>query len=401
MTRRPIHAMRGAELAIYHPTPDFAPPMNILQVIPTLDTGGAERTTVEIAAALTRDGHGALVASEGGAMEGELREAGGELIRLPLSSKSPLTIWKNADRLAAEIVQRGVDIVHARSRAPAWSALRAARKAGVPFVTTYHGTYNARSPMKRWYNSVMARGDRVIANSNFIHDHIILEHGALAPITIIPRGVDTALFAPSDATAERGAALRRHWGVADSEFLFLLPARLTRWKGQTIAIRALGTLKARGEIVPHLVLAGADQGRKEYRKELETLAHDLGVGPSVIFAGHCGDMPAAFAACDVALNPSIEPEAFGRTAAEASAAARPVIVADHGGAREVVVDGKSGWRVTPGDADALADAMWEATQASPSARRRMGAAGRARIEAQFTTASLQSATLQVYRELLE
>lgn len=375
--------------------------MKILQVIPNLDTGGAERTTIEIAEALTRDGHAALVASEGGAMESELEAAGGELIRLPLSSKNPLTIWKNANRLAAIIRERGVDLVHARSRAPAWSALRAARKAGVPFVTTYHGTYNARSPLKRWYNSVMARGDRVIANSNFIHDHIVLEHGTLMPITVIPRGVETERFAPSDEIRERGAALRRDWGVDESEFLFLLPARLTRWKGQTVAIQALGALKARGEIVPHLVLAGGDQGRKDFRQELETLANDLGVAPSVIFAGHCADMPAAFAACDVALNPSIDPEAFGRTAAEASAAGKPVIVSDHGGAREVVEAGKTGWRVKPGDADALADAMWEAIQKSPAARNRMGAAGRARISALFTTASLQSATLQVYRDLLE
>lgn len=375
--------------------------MKILQVIPNLDTGGAERTTIEIAEALTRDGHTALVASEGGAMEGELAAAGGELIRLPLSSKSPLTIWKNADRLAAIIRERGVDLVHARSRAPAWSALRAARKAGVPFVTTYHGTYNARSPLKRWYNSVMARGDRVIANSNFIHDHIVLEHGTLMPITVIPRGVETDRFAPSDEISARGAALRRDWGVDESEFLFLLPARLTRWKGQTVAIQALGALKARGEIVPHLVLVGGDQGRKDFRQELETLATGLGVAPSVIFAGHCADMPAAFAACDVALNPSIDPEAFGRTAAEASAAGKPVIVSDHGGAREVVEAGKTGWRVKPGDADALADAMWEAIQKSPAARKRMGAAGRARIGALFTTASLQSATLQVYRDLLE
>lgn len=376
--------------------------MNILQVIPNLETGGAERTTIEIAEALVREGHTALVASEGGTMEAELREAGGELIRLPLGSKSPLTIWENANRLAALIGHRGVDLVHARSRAPAWSALRAARRTGVPFVTTYHGTYNARSALKRWYNSVMARGDRVIANSQFIHDHIILEHGTgTPPITVIPRGVDIEAFTPDDDTLARGAQLRRHWGVSDREFLILLPARLTRWKGQTLAIQALGILKARGEIVPHLILAGSDQGRAGFHAELEKLASDLGVGPSVVFAGHCRDMPGAFAACDIALNPSLDPEAFGRTAAEASAAGKPVIVADHGGAREVVLDGKTGWRASPGDADALADALYKATQVSESTLKRMGAAGLAHVKAHFTTESLQLSTLQVYRELLE
>lgn len=376
--------------------------MNILQVIPNLETGGAERTTIEIAQALVAAGHTAVVASEGGRMEAELAAAGGELVRMPLASKSPLRMWKNTDALTALIRSRGIDLVHARSRAPAWSALRAARRAGVPFVTTYHGTYNARSPLKRWYNSVMARGDRVIANSQFIHDHIVLEHDiAFERIVIIPRGVDIARFEPDAETRARGKALRQSWGVGETEFLFLLPARLTRWKGQTLAIQALGILKARGEIVPHLVLAGSDQGRSDFRAELETQARDLGVAPSVIFAGQCDDMPAAFAACDVALNPSIEPEAFGRTAAEASAAGKPVIVSDHGGAREVVIARKTGWRVKPGDAEALADALYDAVQTSASERARLGAAGQAHVKTHYTTASLQSATLQVYRELLE
>lgn len=376
--------------------------MNILQVIPNLETGGAERTTIEIAQALVDQGHTALVASEGGHMEDELAAVGGELIRMPLASKSPVQMLKNTGDLARLIRSRGIDLVHARSRAPAWSAMRAARQAGVPFVTTYHGTYNARSSLKRWYNSVMARGDKVIANSQFIHDHIVLEHDiAFERIVVIPRGVDIARFEPDAGIRERGKALRAGWDVSDSEFLFLLPARLTRWKGQTLAIQALGLLKARGEIVPHLVLAGSDQGRASFRSELETLARDLDVAPSVIFAGQCDDMPAAFAACDVALNPSIEPEAFGRTAAEASAAGKPVIVSDHGGAREVVVNRKTGWRVKPGDAEALADALYGAIQTNASERVRMGAAGQAHVKNRYTTASLQSATLQVYRELLE
>lgn len=376
--------------------------MKVLQVIPGLDTGGAERTTIEIAQALVRAGHDALVASEGGAMEAELAAAGGELIRLPLGTKNPVTMLANAGRLKALIRERGIDIVHARSRAPAWSALWAARAAGVKFVTTYHGTYNARSGLKRFYNSVMARGDRVIANSDFIRDYIVSEHGlAASDITVIPRGVDVERFAASDAVRRRGRDLVSEWALPDARFIALLPARLTRWKGQLVAIRALGHLKAAGKDVPVLVLVGGDQGRTAYREEIELLIGRHGLEKDVWIVGHCDDMPAAFAAADVALNPSTDPEAFGRTAAEASAAGLPVIVADHGGAREVVEDGVTGWRTPPGDAAALAKTLQAAMELDIGARQAMGEAGRQRVMNRFTVTSLQTSTLRVYGELLE
>lgn len=376
--------------------------MKVLQVIPGLDTGGAERTTIEIAQALVRAGHDALVASEGGAMEAELAAAGGELIRLPLATKNPVTALRNAARLKALIRERGIDIVHARSRAPAWSALWAARAAGVKFVTTYHGTYNARSGLKRFYNSVMARGDRVIANSEFIRDHIVSEHGLAArDITVIPRGVDVERFAINDAVRRRSRDLVSEWALPDARFIALLPARLTRWKGQLVAIRALGHLKAGGQDLPVLVLVGGDQGRTAYREEIELLIGRHGLETDVWIVGHCDDMPAAFAAADVALNPSTDPEAFGRTAAEASAAGLPVIVADHGGAREVVEDGVTGWRTPPGDAAALAKTLQAAMELDIAARQAMGEAGRQRVMNRFTVTSLQTSTLRVYGELLE
>lgn len=376
--------------------------MKVLQVIPGLDSGGAERTTIEIAQALVRAGHEALVASEGGTMEAELAAAGGELIRLPLSTKNPVTMLANAGRLKALIRERDVDIVHARSRAPAWSAMRAARAAGVKFVTTYHGTYNARSRLKRFYNSVMARGDRVIANSEFIRDYITVEHG-LPPdaITVIPRGVDVDRFEMTGSVKRRGRDLASEWALPDARFIALLPARLTRWKGQLVAIRALGHLKAGGQDVPVLVLAGGDQGRTAYREEIEFLIGRHGLENDVWIVGHCDDMPGALATADLALNPSTDPEAFGRTAAEASAAGLPVIVADHGGAREVVENGVTGWRVPPGDAEALAKTLQAAMELDIAARQAMGQAGRQRIMNRFTVTSLQSSTLRVYGELLE
>ncbi|WP_421789305.1 glycosyltransferase family 4 protein [Hyphobacterium sp.] len=376
--------------------------MKVLQIIPQLETGGAERTTIEIAQALTAAGHEALVASEGGAMEADLTAVGGELVRLPVATKNPLTALQNASALKRVIQDRGIDIVHARSRAPAWSALKAARDTGAKFVTTYHGTYNARSGLKRRYNSVMTKGDRVIANSEFIRDHIVAEHG-LNPdaITVIPRGVDVNRFADSDSLRQRARDLKADWSLPDDRFIAILPARLTRWKGQIVAIEALARIKSDSAVVPVLILVGGDQGRVNYREELELLIGKHGLENDVWLAGHCDDMPAAFALADVALNPSTDPEAFGRTAAEASAAGLPVIVANHGGAREVVVSGETGWRARPGDAGSLADALTAVMSLTEAQRAAIGQAGRARILQRFTVEALQANTLRVYRELLE
>jgi len=376
--------------------------MNVLQVIPELETGGAERTTIEIAEALVKAGHGALVASQGGAMEADLAAVGGELIRLPMATKNLLTAWSNAGALKRIVAERHIDIIHARSRAPAWSAFKAARESGAHFVTTYHGTYNAKSGLKRFYNSVMARGEAVIANSEFIRDHIVAEHGLdPAAITVIPRGVDIDRFEMTAAVRQRGHDLASEWAVPESRFIAVLPARLTRWKGQLVAIEAMGRMKADGLKLPVLVLVGGDQGRKGFREEIELAIGRHELEHHVWITGHCADMPAVFALADVALNPSTDPEAFGRTAAEASAAGLPVIVADHGGAREVVEQGVTGWRVPPGDAGALAKTLQEAMLLDRAARQSMGAAGRQRIVNRFTVHSLQESTLRVYRELLE
>jgi len=374
--------------------------MNILQIIPRLETGGAERTTLEIAEALTAQGHGAFVVSEGGRMEEELALTGATLVKLPVDTKSPFGLMANIGALVRIIREQKIDLVHARSRAPAWSALRAARKTGIPFVTTYHGAYNARSGLKRFYNSVMARGDRVIANSQFIGDHIHVEHGTdLSQITVIPRGVDVERFTASTQNTARGRDLATQLSLPDDRVIAVLPARLTRWKGQVLAIEAMALLPA--DKRPLMLFVGDDQGRSAYRAELEALIARHALEHDVWLIGHQTDMPAIYAMADIALNPSTDPEAFGRTAAEASAAGLPVIAADHGGAREVVIPGKTGWRARPGDPKALAEALEAAMGLSPEARDTMGAAGAAHIAANFTVSGLQDATLQVYRDLLK
>jgi glycosyltransferase involved in cell wall biosynthesis len=375
----------------------------VLQVIPELDAGGAERTTVDIAKAIVAAGGRALVASRGGRLEEELAEAGGELIRLDMKSKNPFSLWRNARRLAAVVRAEGVDVVHARSRAPAWSALMAARATGTPFVTTYHGTYNAKTPLKRFYNSVMARGDVVIANSRFIAERIRSEHGIGDDrIVVIARGTDLETFDRRAIEPERIADLRRAWraGVEGERFVILLPGRLTRWKGQAVAIEALAGFGDFGEAEPLLVLVGDDQGRTGYREELERLAEGLRIADRVRFAGHCSDMPAAYAVADVVLSTSIEPEAFGRVAAEAQIMGKPVIASDHGGARETVEEGQGGWRIPPGDPDALAAALRQVAALSPEERRELGQRGAARARREFSVEAMQSATMSVYERVL-
>jgi len=370
--------------------------MNILQVIPSLEAGGAERTTIDVAEAVSRAGGAAVVASEGGRMTAELEAAGGVLAPLPARSKNPLVIRANAARLARLIAEHDIDLVHARSRAPAWSALWASRRTATPFVTTYHGTYNARSAAKRLYNSVMARGDRVIANSEFIRTHVLDEHGLdPARVTVIPRGVDLDRFDPAAVPAERAAAARARWNAEADAKVVLLPARITPWKGQALAIEAAARLNR----PLRLVFVGDPKPGSGFGEALDAQAASAGV--TLSRPGHETDMPAAMLAADVVINPSLEPEAFGRTAAEALAMGRPAIVADHGGAREVVEPGETGWRTPPGDAAALAAAIDQALGLDLASRERLAARSRERVARCFSKAALQESTLRVYREVLD
>lgn len=375
----------------------------VLQVIPDLAAGGAERTVLEIAEALIAEGARALVISRGGRLETDLKTIGGELIHMEAASKNPLTIRANAKKMASVVQSEPVDIIHARSRAPAWSAYMAAQETGTPFVTTYHGAYSANFPGKRYYNSVMAKGDRVIANSKWIAEHVrrTYEFPDEKLITI-PRGVDLDAFDPSAISAERIANIRSAWGISpdDTRTVLFLPGRLTDWKGQTTAINALGIMALEERTGVVLVLAGDAQGRQDYVRELEDLIIKNGAGGSVIIPGHCTDMPAAYLASDIVLAPSKRPEAFGRTAAEASAMGRCVIAAAHGGALETVIDGQTGALAAPGDAAALAGAVRALLQIGPDARKNMGEAGAHYVRSKFSKQMLQTATLDVYRDVL-
>ncbi|PQA89333.1 glycosyltransferase family 4 protein [Hyphococcus luteus] len=382
----------------------------ILQVVPRLNTGGAERTTLEIAEAVVRAGGRALVACEGGRLEKDIENAGGEILHVPVASKNPLTIWLNAGALAAIVRREKVDLIHARSRAPAWSALAAARRTHIPFVTTYHGAYSATGKVKRLYNSSMLRGDRVIANSRFTAERI-MDLGGIEParLAVIPRGVDVDLFDPKKISAERINQATAAWGLGENPGVkLLMPARISPWKGHETAIAALKRLKGRfgGENATGqrpgltLVFCGGAQGSEALEKRLRAACDESGVRAMIHFVGDCADMPAAYAWADAVLAPSTEPEAFGRVAVEAGAMEKPVIASRHGGARETIVDRETGFLAAPGDAKALAAAIEQVILMPVSARTVMGEKARARAVSLFSSAAMCDATLGVYRSLL-
>ena len=371
----------------------------VLQVIPALGSGGGvERGTVEIAEAIVDAGGRALVVSAGGIQVHEVVRAGGEHIKLPVGSKNPVVMYKNISRLAMLIERENVDLIHVRSRAPAWSALYAAKRTQRPLVTTFHGTYNARNFIKRAYNGVMTKGERVIAISTFIAEHVRRFYGVPASrLRTIHRGVDLYRFDPAKVSAERVVKLANDWRLTDGHPVIMLPGRLTRWKGQTVFIEAVAKLERRDI---RCLIVGGDQGRQDYRRELEAMVERHELGEVVRIVDHCADMPAAYMLSDAVVSASTDPEAFGRIMIEAQALGRPVIASDHGGARETVLPDQTGWLVPPGDPDALSEALHKVLALDEAARGRLSEAAIANVEKHFSKQRMCAKTLEVYNEVL-
>ena len=383
--------------------------VTILQVVPRLDTGGSEQATLEIADALTRAGASALVATEGGRMTTAITQAGGEIIPLPMASKNPLTILANARRLRRLIKERKVDLVHARSRAPAWSAFLAARATGRPLVTTYHGAYGSTpGPLKTSYNSVMGRGDRIIANSRYTAALIAERHHlARDRIRVIYRGIDRAMFDPLVVPPGPVAKLRESWGVSPETKVVLQAARLTGLKGHRQTIEAASRLDREGALEGAVIIfAGDAPGKAGYRQELLDLIARYDLGDKVRLVGHCPDMPTAFLGAHVAIVPSLVAETFGRTSVEAQAMGCPVIVSDLGALPETIVSPEqdaakfTGWLIPANDVGALADRLKLALSLTPAERAKIGGRATTRAVVEFALAQMQSKTLAVYDELL-
>lgn len=362
--------------------------MKIIQIIPALNAGGAERTVVDITRAVVHAGGQALTITTGGRLEADVIAAGGQIVYLPVGSKNPGVMWRNIGRISQCAQDFGAQIVHARSRAPAWSARSACSKLGIPFVTTYHGTYNAQNPLKRCYNAIMARGDAVIANSYFIARHIKNEHGlGEEHITVIARGIDPAFFEVSKKTLKTDMPL------------IVMPARFTRLKGHVLALDALVNLRRKG-IQVQLVFAGGKAGRETYVQQLQGQITSSGLDAVVSFTGHVSDMAALYGRADIVLCASIQSESFGRVSVEGQASARLCVAPAHGGSLETITDGKTGFHFTPGDANDLANVLRKALLLPSTQANKICSEAREHARSLYSREVMCAKTLELYRDLL-
>lgn len=370
----------------------------ILQVLPSLESGGVERGTIEIAGAIAAAGMKPLVASSGGQLVPHITHAGGEHIDLPLQSKNPFTMRKNIAALVEVIRRHDVRIIHARSRAPAWSAYFAAKETGIHFMTTFHGIYGTENPFKKYYSGIMARGERVIAISNFVREHILKTY-KIDPerIRTIPRGVDFSIFDDARIKPERLVALTNEWRLADDPMpVIFCPGRISRIKGQHILIRALAGIRD----LPFLCIIAGKDDHEAYRAELEALIVSSGLAGKVRLCNSTNAMNEAYTLAHLVVVPSIQAEAFGRVAIEAQAMGKTVIATDHGGARETVIADETGYLVPPNNTRLLGDAIAHALARDPATVAAMGERAKKHVRERFSSERMKDATIAVYRELL-
>lgn len=372
----------------------------VLQVLPELETGGVETGTIEIASALQEQGLKNFVASQGGRMVYELEKMGVEHLTLPLKSKNYFIMKKNAKLLADYIRKNHINIVHARSRAPAWSAYWAAKETGAHFVTTFHGTYGL-GPLgiKKFYNKVMTFGERVIVISTHIKEHILKNYPQTSAnkLRLIHRCADIERFSPNAVTQARLIKKIEEYNIADDKPVLLLPGRITRWKGQHILIRALHLMKNQNY---YCIIAGDSQGRQEYLDYLKQLAHKYNLEGRIGFFGRYTDAPALMMNATVILSTAIEPEAFGRISVEGQAMGKIVVASNIGGSLDTIEDGKTGKLYQYDDPQALADALDWALSLSPEQAQKISQSGTKNVKEHFTKQIMCDKTIEVYREVV-
>lgn len=369
-----------------------------MQIIPELSAGGAEQGCIDIAGELVKAGARSIVVATGGSRIGELARSKAEFIPLPVNSKNPFVMYQNIGAIRRLITKYKVDIVHVRSRAPAWSAYHAVRGTNAHFMTTCHAPYNVHSKLKRFYNSIIARGERVVAISEYVAQYLMREYNCPPErIRLIHNGIGLEKFHPQMVGIQRMATILRTWRIEDGAPIIMLPGRLTRWKGHHVLLQALAQLK-RPDVF--CVLVGSDQGRIEYRAELEQMTKDLGLSGQVRIVDHCNDMPAAYMVSSVIVSASTDPEGFGRVPVEAQAMGRPVIATDHGGAQETILRGETGWLIPPGDVPALAESLKQALSLTQPQREALGARAMHHAARYFSREKMCAETLAVYSELL-
>jgi glycosyltransferase involved in cell wall biosynthesis len=373
--------------------------LTIMQIIPTLGTGGAEQGCIDIAAEIVKSGARSIVVSNGGSRVPELLRIKSDHIQLPVHSKNPFVMMKNTRAIKHLIRKHDVDIVHVRSRAPAWSAYRACKSTRTAFVTTVHAAYKGNeNSFKRYYNSIMARGDRVIAIPTFIAEYIRNNFTVDSRnLVIIPRGVDMDKFRPELVKPDRAINLAKQWRVPDGMPLILMPGRVSKIKGHHVLLEALEKLGRRDIFC---IMVGPNQGRNEFQDELEKTIEDKNLGGIVRIVDACSDMPSAYSLASVVVAPSIVPEGFGRVPIEAQAMGRPVIASDYGGFRETIADKQTGWLFKVGDSDHLAECLRQALSLTNDQRQQFANQAIANVQHNFTKDSMCNATMDVYADIL-
>jgi len=370
----------------------------ILQVLPHLNSGGLVSGAIEISNALQKSGHISYVASNGGRREREIIREGGIVLLLPLASKNPITIFRNIYRLSKIIQKNKIDIIHARSRAPAWSAYFAAKKMNIPFITTFHGTYSIKGKWKKKYNSVMTKGDKVIAISNFIKKHILNNYNINhQKVVTIHRGINLDTFNHLKVSDERLISFCKKFNIPEDNFVILLPGRITRWKGHKTLIEAVAML-GREDIV--CLFVGDIQGRNKYYNELNSLIDKLGLTNNFRIIENQIDMAAIYKLADVVISASTEPEAFGRVVAEAQAMGRPTVAVNHGGGPEIIINNVTGWLFKSGDAIDLSDKILKAIDLDDLERKNMASKAIERTSLNFNNDTMCFKTLEIYSDLI-
>ena len=370
----------------------------ILQVLPHLNSGGLVSGAIEISNALQKSGHISYVASNGGRREREIIREGGKVLLLPLASKNPITIFRNIYRLSKIIQKNKIDIIHARSRAPAWSAYFAAKKMNIPFITTFHGTYSIKGKWKKKYNSVMTKGDKVIAISNFIKKHILNNYNINhQKVVTIHRGINLDTFNHLKVSDERLISFCKKFNIPEDNFVILLPGRITRWKGHKTLIEAVAML-GREDIV--CLFVGDIQGRNKYYNELNLFIDKLGLINNFRIIENQIDMATVYKLADVVVSASTDPEAFGRVVAEAQAMGRPTVAVNHGGGPEIIINEITGWLFKPGDPIDLSDKIRKALDLDNIEREKIAAKAIERASLNFNNATMCFKTLETYSDLI-
>ena len=379
--------------------------LKVLQVIPKLGYGGAETGCYDIAHYLPENNCESFIVTSVGELTKFINKDKVKLIKLPVQSKNPLLILFNTAALIAIILFYKINIVHARSRAPAWSCLLATKLTGRKFVTTFHGTYNFKSNIKKLYNSVMVRSHLVIAGSNFIFSHIKTNYSEFLNIKkkflVIFRGINVDYFDSSTKLEEEEKKLKNEWEIVDNKKIILLPGRLTSWKGQELFLEAINLVNIQlGYEAFYAIILGNDQGRDLYKKKLIRLSEQYRMTNQLKFIEHSKDMALAYKISDIIISASIEPEAFGRVAVEAQSMEKVIIASDIGGSTETVIDQKTGFLFKSGDAKSLSEKIMHVLNLDEISLKTIGIEGRKNVVNRFNVEKMCFSTYSEYRKLI-